>query len=337
MSPRLRRPPPPLRAAALLAWQLLAAAPPRPARAACGAGEYQPPGGNCTGCKTCLWPPQYRVTPCGAFTNTVCRDCPVASQSSSDNQATCACFANPTYFMVPTYDTFGVLQSCCQKNAIWDAGSAHGCKCGAGYFETTGPSSFTCTICPPGTYAGQSAAGSEAAKECSPCPPGTYAYAGYDYCRGCGGCGAGQYAYQLCNATQNRACTSCLVGTYSAGGSQFGPCPPCPTIVAAKCACGAESRKVPCHELPLKCAKVCGKKLACGHHTCEQTCHAGPCGGCPFEGVRTCPCGGEAPWFLGLLRRFSPCCNCMLSMNRLTHKPTSTSSPPPPSCSHHLP
>lgn len=34
-----------------------------------------------------------------------------------------------------------------------------------------------------------------------------------------------------------------------------------------------------------------GKPLACGRHMCEKVCHAGPCGGCPFEGVRTCPCG----------------------------------------------
>lgn len=70
-----------------------------------------------------------------------------------------------------------------------------------------------------------------------------------------------------------------------------GPCPPCGRVGDFKCACGAETRHVACGERRFQCTKVCGKKLACGQHVCEVVCHAGPCGGCPFEGVRACPCG----------------------------------------------
>jgi hypothetical protein len=63
---------------------------------------------------------------------------------------------------------------------------------------------------------------------------------------------------------------------------QVGPLP---------CRCGAEARVLPCHERGFQCARVCGARLACGRHSCERTCHSGPCGACPSEGRRTCPCG----------------------------------------------
>ncbi|KAL6748565.1 hypothetical protein V8C86DRAFT_3020593 [Haematococcus lacustris] len=70
-----------------------------------------------------------------------------------------------------------------------------------------------------------------------------------------------------------------------------GPCPPCTLPGHHPCACGARSALLPCCQREWQCGKVCGQRLPCGNHTCERVCHAGPCGGCPHEGVRTCPCG----------------------------------------------
>ncbi|WIA21924.1 hypothetical protein OEZ85_004291 [Tetradesmus obliquus] len=70
-----------------------------------------------------------------------------------------------------------------------------------------------------------------------------------------------------------------------------GECPPCKEVGVHRCACGAETAKLPCWQADWHCAKPCGKTLQCGRHKCDQVCHAGPCGPCPEEGERHCPCG----------------------------------------------
>ncbi|KAF6263962.1 hypothetical protein COO60DRAFT_1292737 [Scenedesmus sp. NREL 46B-D3] len=70
-----------------------------------------------------------------------------------------------------------------------------------------------------------------------------------------------------------------------------GQCPPCQEVGVHSCACGAEAAKLPCCQADWHCAKPCNKTLRCQRHKCEQVCHAGPCGPCPEEGERHCPCG----------------------------------------------
>ncbi|KXZ56411.1 hypothetical protein GPECTOR_1g366 [Gonium pectorale] len=70
-----------------------------------------------------------------------------------------------------------------------------------------------------------------------------------------------------------------------------GDCASCRVMGDFACRCGAERRRRPCGERAYQCGRVCGKALSCGNHTCEQVCHAGPCGECPFSGARSCPCG----------------------------------------------
>lgn len=72
-----------------------------------------------------------------------------------------------------------------------------------------------------------------------------------------------------------------------------GECPPCREVGKFKCQCQAEERELVCSERHWQCKRVCDRLLACGRHHCEHTCHAGPCGACPYEGVRTCPCGAR--------------------------------------------
>lgn len=49
--------------------------------------------------------------------------------------------------------------------------------------------------------------------------------------------------------------------------------------------------------------QVCGKALPCGNHTCEQVCHAGPCGDCPRSGKRSCPCGKSSKFLFCLFKK----------------------------------
>ncbi|GLC51639.1 hypothetical protein PLESTB_000524100 [Pleodorina starrii] len=70
-----------------------------------------------------------------------------------------------------------------------------------------------------------------------------------------------------------------------------GECARCRVMGSFACRCGAETRRLQCGGRDYQCDRVCGKQLACGNHKCEEVCHAGKCGSCPFSGVRTCPCG----------------------------------------------
>ncbi|XP_074397635.1 NF-X1-type zinc finger protein NFXL1 isoform X1 [Zonotrichia albicollis] len=70
-----------------------------------------------------------------------------------------------------------------------------------------------------------------------------------------------------------------------------GDCQPCPRVSKQQCICGRQTAERLCASPQWQCDQVCGKCLPCGNHTCEQVCHAGPCGDCPRSGKRSCPCG----------------------------------------------
>ncbi|XP_075423057.1 NF-X1-type zinc finger protein NFXL1 [Ascaphus truei] len=70
-----------------------------------------------------------------------------------------------------------------------------------------------------------------------------------------------------------------------------GDCQPCPRVSKQKCLCGREVAERLCASPSWQCEQICRKTLPCGNHTCEQICHAGPCGQCPRSGNRLCPCG----------------------------------------------
>ncbi|GLI68797.1 hypothetical protein VaNZ11_013294, partial [Volvox africanus] len=70
-----------------------------------------------------------------------------------------------------------------------------------------------------------------------------------------------------------------------------GDCAKCRVMGDFRCRCTAETRRLQCGDRDYQCGRVCGKSLACSNHKCETVCHSGPCGTCPFSGVRTCPCG----------------------------------------------
>lgn len=70
-----------------------------------------------------------------------------------------------------------------------------------------------------------------------------------------------------------------------------GDCPPCGILVDASCACGAETRRLPCAARVWRCQRECPNKLACGRHACPLGCHSGPCPPCPNVGARPCGCG----------------------------------------------
>ncbi|XP_010920864.2 NF-X1-type zinc finger protein NFXL2 [Elaeis guineensis] len=70
-----------------------------------------------------------------------------------------------------------------------------------------------------------------------------------------------------------------------------GPCPPCEVRGMYRCACGKTEEERECSERGFRCERPCDGMLSCGKHKCDRGCHAGPCGNCPLQGRRTCPCG----------------------------------------------
>ncbi|KAL5975027.1 hypothetical protein ACLOJK_031703 [Asimina triloba] len=70
-----------------------------------------------------------------------------------------------------------------------------------------------------------------------------------------------------------------------------GPCPPCREKAVHRCQCGKLEEERECCERVFQCESRCGGRLRCGKHDCERGCHSGPCGDCPLQGKRTCPCG----------------------------------------------
>ena len=84
------------------------------------------------------------------------------------------------------------------------------------------------------------------------------------------------------------------------------PCPPCDKIVKHKCHCTALLLRFKCQEwgvataqekeTMLSCGSSCKEKLPCGH-SCEATCHSGPCPPCSNKVMVSCPCGAQqAEW-----------------------------------------
>ncbi|XP_047995244.1 protein shuttle craft-like [Leguminivora glycinivorella] len=70
-----------------------------------------------------------------------------------------------------------------------------------------------------------------------------------------------------------------------------GPCPPCVVLTAKRCHGQHEERKtIPCSQEEFSCGLPCGKPLPCGKHTCQKTCHKGPC-----DGRCTQPCNEKRP------------------------------------------
>ncbi|PKA62682.1 NF-X1-type zinc finger protein NFXL2 [Apostasia shenzhenica] len=70
-----------------------------------------------------------------------------------------------------------------------------------------------------------------------------------------------------------------------------GPCPPCQVRGFYRCACGKTEEERVCADRGFRCDKPCEGILLCGKHNCNRGCHSGPCGDCPLQGRRTCPCG----------------------------------------------
>ncbi|RRT48186.1 hypothetical protein B296_00046181 [Ensete ventricosum] len=70
-----------------------------------------------------------------------------------------------------------------------------------------------------------------------------------------------------------------------------GPCPPCQVREVYSCACGKTKEERECSEREFRCEARCTGMLGCGKHVCDRGCHSGPCGDCPLQGRRTCPCG----------------------------------------------
>ncbi|KAJ7548966.1 hypothetical protein O6H91_07G035000 [Diphasiastrum complanatum] len=72
-----------------------------------------------------------------------------------------------------------------------------------------------------------------------------------------------------------------------------GPCPPCPQLLQLKCFCGAKSEMRRCGRGNFSCDKLCNKQLGCGKHSCEASCHAGPCQPCKKMALHRCKCGSS--------------------------------------------
>jgi len=73
-----------------------------------------------------------------------------------------------------------------------------------------------------------------------------------------------------------------------------GKCPPCPKQVKSDCYCGRQTNVVRrCGQAQWSCGVSCGLMLQCKEHTCEQTCHQGPCPPCLSTSSQSCRCGKE--------------------------------------------
>ncbi|KIK58127.1 hypothetical protein GYMLUDRAFT_45677 [Collybiopsis luxurians FD-317 M1] len=74
-----------------------------------------------------------------------------------------------------------------------------------------------------------------------------------------------------------------------------GPCPPCKVITEIPCGCIRQQPvAVRCGEnTQVSCRQTCSKMLDCGKHTCQQTCHLGPCTPCDRTDTLDCWCGKE--------------------------------------------
>jgi NF-X1-type zinc finger protein NFXL1 len=70
-------------------------------------------------------------------------------------------------------------------------------------------------------------------------------------------------------------------------------CPPCPKSSNFSCACKKKSKVIKCAESKWFCENHCGKLYSCQKHKCEETCHSGSCGECPYRSNQSCFCGKQ--------------------------------------------
>nr|DAD26217.1 TPA_asm: hypothetical protein HUJ06_027685 [Nelumbo nucifera] len=70
-----------------------------------------------------------------------------------------------------------------------------------------------------------------------------------------------------------------------------GTCPPCRARGVYRCRCGKTKEERECFEREFRCENPCERMLGCGKHFCAEGCHSDPCGECPLQGKRICPCG----------------------------------------------
>jgi len=127
-----------------------------------------------------------------------------------------------------------------------------------------------------------------------------------------------------------------------------GFCPPCGALGPERhCPCGKTTYRLRCaqddEKAPEKvqtCASVCGKSLPCGQHTCQSTCHVGPCDPCPIKVARSCfcgkheaerPCGSNAQ-FEGRYSCQEPCEKKLSCHEHSCSKPCHPASEPCQSC-----
>ncbi|XP_017485677.1 PREDICTED: protein shuttle craft-like [Rhagoletis zephyria] len=76
----------------------------------------------------------------------------------------------------------------------------------------------------------------------------------------------------------------------------FGNCDTCQVKFDLECFCGKETKEeIACssQSAQFSCNQKCSKRLGCGFHQCQDDCHPGSCGPCPFNPaiVKNCPCG----------------------------------------------
>ncbi|KZV76711.1 hypothetical protein PENSPDRAFT_731024 [Peniophora sp. CONT] len=81
-----------------------------------------------------------------------------------------------------------------------------------------------------------------------------------------------------------------------------GPCPPCAITTQTPCHCGKQKISFVCSRsrpsknaatpaVDLSCGAKCNRILGCGNHTCQDTCHPGPCSPCVITEPARCYCG----------------------------------------------
>lgn len=112
-------------------------------------------------------------------------------------------------------------------------------------------------------------------------------------------CGRTSYTYRCGKSDPQTTCSN-TCGKKLSCGTHFctapchhGPCTPCAVVAPVLCACGKESKDLPCGSKSFSCANPCGKLQRCGHHSCDVVCHRGSCPPCDRDPqlVVTCPCG----------------------------------------------
>jgi len=133
---------------------------------------------------------------------------------------------------------------------------------------------------------------------CSATSPVKYCWCGNEeYRTRCGEADPGRSCGEVCDrplACHNHRCEDAC---------HPGPCQKCAKLLPMKCYCGKAAENRACgtqvedstmgEVRHFSCGGVCGRQLACGNHTCQRTCHTGPCNECAVlpKNVDKCACG----------------------------------------------